>query len=66
MHSRFFAIKTSAEIIKRENYIFQEYGMSDLSEMLVQNFMYHSDRVKEIWKLKKEVIQSGAVYIGSP
>jgi hypothetical protein len=63
MHPHFFPLNSEAEIVEREARLAQEFGIYDES-MLVSRFIYLSDKVLAIWKVKQETIEKGATYIG--
>jgi len=63
MHTRFFPLSDKAEVIERKTKIMQEFGVYD-ETMLVQDFMYLSDKVSAIRETKKKCIENNQIYIG--
>lgn len=64
MHTRFFPLRDRDEVLDRRTRIAQEFHMDCPDNMLLQTFMYLSDKVPAIWKSKKEAIEAGQIYIG--
>ena len=63
MHPHFFPLNSEAEIIEREFKLAQEFGIYD-EDMLVNRFIYLSDKVTVVRRSKQECIENGTVYIG--
>ena len=63
MHTRFFPLSSRDEVVARKAKIAQEFHLL-CDEMPVQDFMYLSDKVDDIWASKKKCIETKTIYIG--